>query len=81
MYNLLENKHKSSADFRAFLAYMINESRYLQGMDEQTKSDFVYHYDKLPEYFEQFIQKYEMDILKAVVSIQLGVDRLQKVGK
>lgn len=81
MYNLLENKNKSSADFRAFLAHMINERSYLQGMDEQAKSDFMYHYDKLPQYFEEFIQRYEMDILKATVSIQLGIDRLQKVGK
>lgn len=81
MYNLLENKHKSPADFREFLTYMINERSYLQGMSEGEQENFMYHYDKLPQYFEEFIQKYEMDILKATVSIQLGIDRLQKVGK
>ena len=50
-------------------------------MPEQEKSDFIYHYQKLPEYFEQYMNKYETDILKATASIQLGIDRLQKAGK
>lgn len=81
MYNLLESRCKSSANFREFLSYMISERNHINGMPEQEKTDFVYHYQKLPEYFEQYMNKYETDILKATVSIQLGIDRLQKAGK
>ena len=73
MHNLLENKHKSLADFRAFLAYMIDKRNYLQRMPEKEQEVFKYHYDRLPQYFEQFMQKYDMDILRATAGIQIVV--------
>lgn len=81
MYNLLENKHKSSADFRAFLTYMINERSYLQGMPEKEREDFIYHYDKLPQYFEQFMEKYQTDILRSIVNIQISASHIEKAIK
>ena len=81
MYRLLEDKHKSSSDFRAFLTHMINERNHINAMPEQERADFAYHYSKIPEYFEQYIQKYEHGVLRPIAAIQVAVGDLQKAIK
>ena len=50
MYNLLENRNKSFADFKKFMDYMVKERAYINGLTEKDLDDFLYHYNKLRFY-------------------------------
>ena len=40
MYNLLENRNKSFADFKKFMDYMVKERAYINGLSEKDLDDF-----------------------------------------
>ena len=77
MYNLLQDRNKSSDDFRKFLQYMITERNQLNGMHEDFREDFMFHYNRLPQYFDEFEKRNEHETLRQLAMIQMATDRIK----
>lgn len=77
MYDKLNERNKSSDHFRIFLRYMICERNQLNGMDKDFKDDFMYHYDNIPKYFEEFEKRNEHETLKQLAVIDMAIDKIK----
>ena len=77
LYNLLENRNKSKQDFKQFLQYMVKERSQINGMLDSDKENFLYHFDKLPQYFEEYTQLHIEKIISALASIEIASKRIK----
>ena len=77
MYNLLENRNKSFADFKKFMDYMVKERAYINGLSEKDLYDFLYHYNKLPDYMEEFYKRYQESIIRSLASIEIQCSKIK----
>ena len=75
MYNLLENRNKSFADFKKFMDYMVKERAYINGLSEKDLDDFLYHYNKLPDYMEEFFKRHQESIIRSLANIEMQCSR------
>lgn len=71
-YNLLEAKFDSKEDFIAFVSYMIRQRAYINEFDEGTKEDFLHHFDLLPKYIDEQINKGNSEILQKLATIEIA---------
>ncbi|MCZ2396090.1 MAG: hypothetical protein LC100_06050 [Chitinophagales bacterium] len=78
-YELLVAKHNSKADFMAFITYMIKQRAYINEFDEGTKEDFLYHFDLLPKYIDEQINKGNNDILRKLATIEIACKSIMEV--
>ena len=78
-YELLVDKHNSKADFMAFITYMIRQRAYINEFDEGTKEDFLYHFDLLPKYIDEQINKSNNDILQKLATIEIACKNIMEV--
>ena len=78
-YELLVAKHNSKADFMAFISYMIKQRAYINEFDEGTKEDFLYHFDLLPKYIDEQINKGNNDILQKLATIEIACKGIMEV--
>ncbi len=77
MYNLLENRNKSFADFKKFMDYMVKERAYINGLSEKDLDDFLCHYNKLPDYMEEFYKRYQESIIRSLASIEIQCSKIK----
>ena len=77
MYNLLENRNKSFEDFKKFMDYMVKERAYINGLSEKDLDDFLYHYNKLPDYMEEFYKRYQESIIRSLASIEIQCSKIK----
>ena len=77
MYNLLENRNKSFADFKKFMDYMVKERAYINGLSEKDLDDFLYHYNKLTDYMEEFFKRYQESIIRSLASIEIQCSKIK----
>lgn len=78
-YNLLQKKHDSRDDFIAFMRYMISQRAYINEFDDKTQEDFLFHFDKIPEYTIQYIDRDSSLILNKLATISMACDRIKEV--
>lgn len=78
-YELLVAKHNSKADFMAFITYMIRQRAYINEFDEGTKEDYLYHFDLLPMYIDERINKGNNDILQKLATIEIACKSIMEV--
>ena len=78
-YELLVAKNNSKADFMAFISYMIKQRAYINEFDEGTKEDFLYHFDLLPKYIDEQINKGNNDILQKLATIEIACKGIMEV--
>lgn len=78
-YNLLEAKFDSKEDFIAFISYMIRQRAYINEFDEGTREDFLYHFDLLPKYIDEQINKGNNDILQKLATIEIACKSIMEV--
>lgn len=71
-YNLLESKFDSKADFMAFVSYMIRQRAYINEFDEGTREDFLHHFDLVPKYIDEQINKGNSEILQKLATIEIA---------
>ena len=77
MYNLLENRNKSFADFKKFMDYMVKERAYINGLSEKDLDDFLYHYNKLPDYMEEFFKRHQESIIRSLANIEIQCSKIK----
>ena len=80
-YNLLEAKFDSKEDFMAFVSYMIRQRAYINEFDEGTREDFLYHFDLLPKYIDEQINKGNSDILQKLATIEIACKSIMEVTR
>lgn len=78
-YELLASKHNNKADFMHFISYMIRQRAYINEFDEGTKEDFLYHFDLLPKYIDEQINKGNNDILQKLATIEIACKSIMEV--
>lgn len=80
-YELLVAKHNSKADFMSFISYMIRQRAYINEFDEGTREDFLYHFDLLPKYIDEQINKGNSEILQKLATIEIACKGIMEVTR
>lgn len=72
LYTLFERRNDSRKDFKKFLSYMVTERNQINSMSESIKDDFLFHYGKIPDYFEEYIQQHQNSVLEKLARIEIA---------
>jgi hypothetical protein len=78
-YGLVNRKQESIKDFMEFLDFMMDKYRYINSSElEPYKADFVYHFDRIPIYTREIMQKLRFALLGEIADISACTGRLSK---
>jgi len=82
-YHLLNDKDKSMYDFIKFIDFMIDNNKYIDAKsNKDIKEDYLYHFEKIPQYTREIIQQLRYKVIGDIASIGLATTRLsEKVDK
>jgi len=82
-YHLLKDKDKSMYDFIKFIDFMIDNNKYIDAKsNKDIKEDYLYHFEKIPQYTREIIQQLRYKVIGDIASIGVATTRLsEKVDK
>lgn len=64
LYEYINNKKESFGDFIKFIDFMFENKNYVDNLkDEIDRENFIYHFNRIPIYLRDMLQKLRFDTL------------------
>ena len=79
MYKVINKKEKSIKDFIEFVDFMFENKNNIEALKNQTdKENFEYHFEKIPIYMRDVMQKLRYDLLGDISNISATTEMLSE---
>ena len=79
MYKVINKKEKSIKDFIEFVDFMFENKNNIEALKNQTdKENFEYHFEKIPIYMRDVMQKLRYDLIGDISNISATTEMLSE---
>jgi len=79
MYQKINNKDRSCKDFVEFVDFMFRNKDCIHKLENEIdKNNFIYHFNRIPIYLKDMLQKLRYDLFGDITNISVTVERLSE---
>ena len=79
IYKVINKKEKSIKDFIEFVDFMFENKNNIEALKNQTdKENFEYHFEKIPIYMRDVMQKLRYDLIGDISNISATTEMLSE---